>query len=115
VKFTEAGGHITLACDVRDDTVLIRVSDTGRGIPANRLDAIFEPFVQVERGLTRTNEGTGLGLAISRDLARAMGGDLAASSEGVSGSTFTLTVRRPAAAAADDLSEPAARGLGIGD
>jgi signal transduction histidine kinase len=92
VKFTERGGRITLACEPTTDRVHVRVHDTGRGIPPDRLEAIFEPFVQVERGLTRTTEGTGLGLAISRDLARAMGGDLTAVSDLRKGSTFTLTL-----------------------
>jgi PAS domain S-box-containing protein len=94
VKFTEPHGEIRLSSDVRATDVLIEVKDTGRGVPADRLDAIFEPFVQIDRGLTRTSEGTGLGLAISRDLARAMGGDLSAWSDGVHGSVFTLRIPR---------------------
>jgi signal transduction histidine kinase len=70
------------------------VEDTGIGIPRDRLEHIFEPFVQVDAKLTRNEGGVGLGLAISRDLALAMGGDLtAASTEGV-GSTFTLRLPR---------------------
>jgi len=72
--------------------VVVRVTDTGRGILADKLDVIFEPFVQVDQQLTRTQEGAGLGLAISRDLAQAMGGDLVATSEVGVGSTFTLTL-----------------------
>jgi signal transduction histidine kinase len=62
------------------------------GIPADRLQSIFEPFVQVEDSLTRTATGAGLGLAISRDLARAMGGDLKVESELGKGSTFTVVM-----------------------
>jgi signal transduction histidine kinase len=94
VKFTEAGGTITVACDVHGDEVIVRVSDSGRGIPADKLEAIFEPFVQIDRGLTRTTEGTGLGLAISRDLARGMGGELTVTSTVGAGSTFSLSLRR---------------------
>ncbi|HET9986712.1 MAG TPA: GAF domain-containing sensor histidine kinase, partial [Longimicrobiales bacterium] len=94
IKFTDPGGAITVRAAARGDTVAIEVSDIGRGIPASRLESIFEPFVQVDASLTRTSQGVGLGLAISRDLARGMGGDLTAESvEGV-GSTFTLTLPR---------------------
>ncbi|GLC26914.1 PAS domain-containing sensor histidine kinase [Roseisolibacter agri] len=96
VKFTPAGGTIALCARAEGDAagaaVRVRVRDTGIGIPADRLDAIFEPFVQVRSDLTRTAEGTGLGLAISRDLARGMGGDLTAESAPGAGSTFTLTL-----------------------
>ena len=92
VKFTEKGGRIELACAVDEKTVSIRVRDTGIGIPADKLETIFDPFVQVRADLTRRHEGTGLGLAISRDLARGMGGDLVAESVEGEGSTFTLTL-----------------------
>ncbi|HEY7767850.1 ATP-binding protein, partial [Longimicrobium sp.] len=67
------------------------------GIPADKLDAIFEPFVQVDPALTRIAEGTGLGLAISRDLARAMNGDLRVTSREDEGSVFTLVLPRGSA------------------
>jgi signal transduction histidine kinase len=72
----------------------ISVTDTGLGIPSDKLQTIFEPFVQLERGQTAEMSGTGLGLAISRDLARAMGGDLTAESIPNEGSTFVLTLPR---------------------
>jgi len=74
--------------------VEITVRDSGIGIPAEQLERIFEPFVQVRAELTRTAEGTGLGLAISRDLARGMRGDLLVSSTIGGGSTFTLSLPR---------------------
>ena len=92
VKFTPEGGRIEAACFVRDGRAVCTVSDTGVGIPADYLDSVFEPFVQLGRSLTSGHEGTGLGLAISRDLARGMGGDLTAKSEMGVGSTFTLTL-----------------------
>ncbi|HEX5872496.1 MAG TPA: GAF domain-containing sensor histidine kinase, partial [Longimicrobium sp.] len=96
VKFTDRGGRVELTCEPAGRNVHVRVRDTGIGIPADQLERIFEPFVQVRADLTRTAEGTGLGLAISRDLARGMDGDLAAESTLGDGSTFTLTL--PAAA-----------------
>jgi signal transduction histidine kinase len=74
----------------------MRVRDTGRGIAADHLARVFEPFVQVDTRLTRTSDGVGLGLAISRDLARGMGGDLTVESVLGTGSTFTLTLPRAA-------------------
>ncbi|HST57186.1 MAG TPA: ATP-binding protein [Longimicrobium sp.] len=92
VKFTPEGGRITVACRVQDGRAAAVVADTGAGIPADQLDSIFEPFVQLGRSLTSGHEGTGLGLAISRDLARAMGGDLTAESTPGEGSAFMLTL-----------------------
>jgi signal transduction histidine kinase len=93
VKFTPAGGRVTVQCSARDQLVEIRVTDTGRGIPADRVDTIFEPFVQVDRHLTPTGQqGVGLGLAISRDLARAMGGDIGVESVVGTGSTFIVAL-----------------------
>jgi signal transduction histidine kinase len=92
VKFTNPGGRVTFGCARRDTGVVIHVSDTGRGIAPDNLERVFQPFVQVDSTLTRTQEGTGLGLAISRDLARGMGGDLTVESTLGVGSTFTLTL-----------------------
>jgi signal transduction histidine kinase len=92
VKFTSAGGSIKVSCAVRDKTVFIDVADTGPGIPADKLEAVFEPFVQLNRGLTRATDGTGLGLAISRGLARGMGADITLKSEVGVGSVFTLSL-----------------------
>jgi PAS domain S-box-containing protein len=101
IKFTPAGGSIRLDCEQVDGTVRFHVIDTGRGIPKDKLDAIFEPFIQVNRQFTREQEGVGLGLSISRDLARMMDGDLTAQSSEGEGSTFTLTLPRHPAEPAD--------------
>jgi signal transduction histidine kinase len=90
VKFTGPGGQVQMGFAHADGQVRIHVRDTGCGIPAEKLDAVFEPFVQVDPDLTRTRQGTGLGLAISRELARAMGGDLTVESTVDEGSTFTV-------------------------
>jgi signal transduction histidine kinase len=92
IKFTDAGGKITVACTHDGANVSIAVTDTGRGIAAEQLERVFDPFVQVDSRLTRVSEGVGLGLAISRDLARGMAGDLTVVSKPGRGSTFTLTV-----------------------
>lgn len=73
----------------------LREHSTGLGIPQDKLDLVFEPFVQLDRSLTSGHEGTGLGLAISRELARAMGGELSAGSIPGHGSTFTLSLPKP--------------------
>ena len=92
VKFTPEGGRIRVFCTVAERAVSIHVQDTGPGIPADKHAAVFEPFVQLDRGLTRNTEGTGLGLAISRGLARAMDADITLESEVGEGSTFTLSL-----------------------
>lgn len=99
IKFTPPGGTIAIACYTDGSSVRLTVTDTGIGIPDDKLATIFEPFVQVDTRLTRTHDGVGLGLAISRDLARAMGGDLTVESRIGEGSCFTLTLRRVARSA----------------
>jgi len=95
VKFTSAGGKVRVSCKADEGVALITVSDTGVGIPTDKLKSIFEPFVQLGRSLSSAHEGTGLGLAISRDLARAMKGDLTVTSVVGQGSTFTIRLPRP--------------------
>ncbi|MEO7368250.1 MAG: ATP-binding protein, partial [Gemmatimonadaceae bacterium] len=94
IKFTENGGSIAVDCAADGDDTLITVRDTGVGIPADKLSAVFEPFVQLDRKLSSGHEGTGLGLAISRDLARGLGGELTLSSSGPTGSVFQLRLRK---------------------
>ncbi|HUQ99129.1 MAG TPA: ATP-binding protein [Gemmatimonadaceae bacterium] len=92
VKFTPEGGRITLNYRLDSGTISIEVKDTGVGIPEDKQEVIFEPFVQLDRGLTRKTEGTGLGLAISRALARGMGADIILKSKAGRGSVFTLVL-----------------------
>ncbi|HEU4563620.1 MAG TPA: ATP-binding protein, partial [Gemmatimonadaceae bacterium] len=101
IKFTPVGGRITIAARKSAEQVEVVVRDTGHGIPADKLEAIFDPFVQVGRTLASTREGTGLGLAISRNLARAMGGELAVASTPGVGSEFTLSLPAAEGATAD--------------
>ena len=90
VKFTAEGGEIELTCGTTDKRVSVGVRDTGIGIPADQIDAIFAPFVQVGRSLASPKEGAGLGLAISRDLARRMGGELTVANAPGRGAVFCL-------------------------
>ncbi len=117
VKFTPAGGSVTLdiAQSRAPDTdarlqpsrsyVSFRVSDTGAGVPEDKLVSIFDPFVQAESGHSRSREGSGLGLTISRRLARLMGGDITVKSVVGQGSTFTLWL--PSDLSARVVVEPA--------
>jgi signal transduction histidine kinase len=100
VKFTPSGGKVHVECARRSDgtgdpdTVFLRVSDTGVGIPRDKLVEIFDPFIQVDMSATGRKGGTGLGLAISRDLTRGMGGDLRVRSTVGGGTTFTVALPR---------------------
>lgn len=94
IKFTAAGGALRITVAEEADMICLSVQDTGVGIPADKLEAVFEAFFQVEASRSRTHGGTGLGLAISRQLARAMGGDLTAKSTLGEGSTFSLRLPR---------------------
>jgi signal transduction histidine kinase len=96
-KFTDPRGRVWIDTVERADKpgkVFVRVSDTGRGIPGDKLESIFEPFTQVDASHSRAGQGIGLGLAISRELARGMGGDLRVRSELGHGSVFTVTLDR---------------------
>jgi signal transduction histidine kinase len=93
-KFTDPGGNVSVGCEEGEAMIRIHVTDTGCGIPPDRLESIFQPFMQVEGGRRRQVEGTGLGLSISRDLAVGMGGQLVAESQLGRGSTFTVVLPR---------------------
>ncbi|MBF0625351.1 MAG: hypothetical protein HQL82_11165 [Magnetococcales bacterium] len=91
IKFT-AQGTVTLEAAPRDDRLLFRVRDTGIGIPADKLAAIFEAFEQVDNSATRQAGGTGLGLPITRELVRKQGGEIQVHSTVDQGSTFEFTL-----------------------
>ena len=115
IKFTDAGGEVSVRCADEGERVAFHVRDTGRGIAPDKLPLVFQPFVQVDREqVPEHHRGVGLGLAISRELAAAMGGELSVESELGRGSTFTLRLRRaanprprPEAAAAAGETKPA--------
>ncbi len=96
VKFTLHGGISVSARKLYQEGDLIdlefKVSDTGIGIPDNKLEAIFEPFSQVDNFMTRNYEGTGLGLAISKKLVNVMGGNIWVEKKEGPGTTFVFTV-----------------------
>jgi len=92
VKFTPHGGSVIVSCALSSERATITVRDTGPGVPTDKREAIFEPFVQLGRSLTSHQEGTGLGLSISRDLARGMHGDLYVEAAPGGGASFTLTL-----------------------
>jgi signal transduction histidine kinase len=108
IKYTANHGKIELGAFAAGPDVLIQVRDTGRGIPPEKLEQIFAPFVRIDTGYARSTEGVGLGLAISRDLARGMGGDLTVQSTLGKGSTFTLKL--PAAAHHRETAAPRVSG-----
>ena len=103
IKFTPAGGTVSVDALAKSETVCIEISDTGTGISSDQLDRVFEPFVQADASFTRTHEGVGLGLSISRDLAIGMGGNIKVRSEVGEGSCFILELPRanPAPAATE--------------
>ena len=104
LKFTREG-RVTLAVRRQAGGIAIEVRDTGIGIPAEKLEEIFEAFRQADASTTRQFGGTGLGLAICRRLARAMGGDVTVDSEMGRGARFTLTLPLVEEAAAADAPE----------
>ncbi|MEA2387466.1 MAG: two-component system, sensor histidine kinase and response regulator [Thermoleophilaceae bacterium] len=102
VKFTESGEVVVRvgASTVDDDDTRVRfaITDTGNGIPSEKLDTIFQPFLQADTSTSRRHGGTGLGLAISSQLVTLMGGDCGVTSEVGAGSEFWFTIRVKGAA-----------------
>lgn len=86
-KFTTAG-YIELGCRLEKDKILIYVEDSGRGIPADKIDSVFERFVQADTKITRSHEGSGLGLSIAKVYTSMLGGDIWVKSKEGQGSTF---------------------------
>ncbi len=119
IKFTQAGEVVVRIAeddDVGDDAVIrFEVADTGDGIPAEKLDLIFEPFVQADTSTSRKYAGTGLGLAISAQLITLMGGECGVTSTLREGSTFWFTIRveRVARQEAPDQVSPDAGLAGV--
>lgn len=108
VKYTEPGGHVWLSAQAEEAQVVLRVRDTGIGIPQDRLESIFEPFFQADSTLARSNGGMGIGLALVRSMVYFHGGTVQAESDGPGrGSTFTVRLPRVEAPPCDvPPSEP---------
>jgi PAS domain S-box-containing protein len=104
-KYTERGGEIRLAVEPRDGEVVVRVRDTGVGIPAAMLPQVFEMFTQVDRSLERSQGGLGIGLSIVKRLVEMHGGTVEARSEG-HGRGTELVVRLPVLAPAAEAPRP---------
>lgn len=91
IKFTPSGGHVNLSIAKESDTlVLVTVTDTGIGIPSNRLDEVFEAFHQLDASSTRRYSGTGLGLALVKEIVIAHASKVSVKSEEGQGSTFSF-------------------------
>ena len=91
IKFTERG-KVAFLAEVTPEAVRMQIADTGIGIKPDDLATLFQPFRQIDSGLSRNHEGTGLGLAICRRLAGLLGGEIHAESEWDKGSAFTFTL-----------------------
>lgn len=100
IKFTDQGSVILDVEVLDDDQVQFSVIDTGIGIPANKIEAIFESFTQADEGVNRKFGGTGLGLAISRQLVEAMGSELKVESVEGKGAKFYFTLKLKSTSAA---------------
>lgn len=113
VKFTPAGGSVSLAATASEDFVVFKIRDTGIGIPSDQLERLFRPFEQAETDYRRTGNGLGLGLALVKGLVSLHGGTIEVESAAAKGTTVTVSLPRyhpdrgTAARSPDDAAEPA--------
>ena len=118
VKFTERGDRIELCAELDGDAIALAVSDTGIGIPANKLGSIFDRFAQVDASTTRRYEGTGIGLSLAKEMVELHGGRIWAESEGEgAGTTMRLLLPIGESDADSDeevLSDDSGGSLGLG-
>ncbi|MGI8573001.1 MAG: response regulator [Solirubrobacteraceae bacterium] len=106
VKFSPPGSRVQVSCSHRDGEILFVVSDEGRGIPADQLDAIFGRFAQVDASDSREKGGTGLGLAICRSIVEQHGGRIWAQSAPGQGATFSFGLPAPVSSEATPRKSP---------
>ncbi|MVX63286.1 PAS domain S-box protein [Clostridium chromiireducens] len=90
VKFTPSGGSISVKIQDHKDNVCIKIKDTGSGIPEDKLESIFDRFVQVDKSLNRSHEGSGIGLSIVKSLVEQHGGKIFVKSKESQGTEFIL-------------------------
>jgi signal transduction histidine kinase len=112
IKFSPRGGLVTVRARKRGAYVEFRISDQGRGIPEDKLEAIFGRFEQVDSSDAREKGGFGLGLAISRSLVERLGGRLWAENNPDGGATFRFTLPAPTGVVEQDYLEKASRNAG---
>ena len=103
LKFTPPGGRITVYLEEKESSVAMTVEDTGEGIPADKLEAIFDRFSQVDGSTTRRHEGTGIGLSLAREIVHLHGGAIRAESELGHGSRFIVDLAKGDAHYADEI------------
>jgi PAS domain S-box-containing protein len=112
-KFTPAGGRVTVAAAVEDDTLVLRVRDTGIGMDPARLADVFEMFIQIDTSLERTRSGLGLGLTIVKRLVEQHGGSVEARSAGI-GQGAEFIIRLPLRGAPPEVpARPAASAAAV--
>jgi len=110
LKFSDSGGRVTIRATADEETVQVRITDTGAGIDPSFLPFVFERFRQGERATSRQYGGVGLGLSIARELVEAHGGRIAAESEGQGrGATFVITLPLASDEGEEDADEHDAR------
>ncbi|MEQ1920141.1 MAG: ATP-binding protein, partial [Elusimicrobiota bacterium] len=93
IKYTESGGRVEIALEMKNGEVVTSVRDTGVGIPEDDLTRVFERFYRVDKSRSREAGGTGLGLAIVKHLVEAQGGRVWVESRQPGGSTFHFSLR----------------------
>jgi signal transduction histidine kinase len=109
LKFTPDGGRVTVSAEAAPPDVVIRISDTGAGIPPEERERIFDRFYQVPAADSEASEGTGLGLAIAKSLVELHGGRIGVESEVGEGTTFALTLPAKGPPAPGETRRPAGR------
>jgi len=94
IKFTAPGGTVSIRIHSENDRVKVEISDSGMGIPPEKIEEIFEPFHQLDESTTRLQGGTGLGLSLARKIVEALDSSLSVTSSLGRGSTFSFLLNR---------------------